>query len=73
MWTIASENVWNKTHRMTGPLWVAGGLVIMAMAFVKNSTVSLGLSMGVLIVLVVVPMVYSYLEFKKEENNSEEN
>lgn len=73
MWTISSENVWNKTHRMTGPLWVAGGLVIMAMAFVKNSTVSLGLSMGVLIVLVVVPMVYSYLEFKKEENNSEEN
>ncbi len=72
-WTFASENVWNKTHRMAGPLWIAGGLVMMAMSFVKKYMVAISLSIIVLIVLVVVPTVYSYLEFQKEkENNKDE-
>lgn len=72
-WTLASETVWNKTHRMCGPLWVAGGLVMAAMAFVKNTTVSFVIMFSVMIVLVVIPMVYSYCIFKKESVNNEKN
>ena len=72
-WTLASENVWNKTHRMSGPLWIAGGLTVMAMTFVKKYTIAVRISVAVLLVLVIVPMVYSYFEFKKEkENNKDE-
>ncbi len=73
MWTIASENVWNKTHRMAGPLWVACGLVIAAMTFVKNTTAAAVAMSVVLVVIVAVPTVYSYFEFRKEnKNNTEE-
>ena len=72
MWTIASENVWNKTHRMAGPLWVAGGLAMMAMMFIKSSVAATAVMFGVMLVMVIVPMVYSYLEFKKEKENKKD-
>ena len=72
MWTIASEDVWNKTHRMAGPLWMAGGLVMMAMAFIKNSSAVVPVIVGVTIVEVVVPMVYSYIVFQQEKKNKTE-
>ena len=72
MWTIASENVWNKTHRMAGPLWVAGGLVMLAMAFIKNSDLVVPVLLAVTFAEVIVPTVYSYIEFQKEKNNKTE-
>ena len=71
MWTIASEDVWNKTHRMAGPLWVAGGVVILAMAFIKNSMVA-NVMIVVILAEVLVPTVYSYIAFQKEKSNKTE-
>ena len=71
-WTLDSETVWNKTHRMAGPLWVAGGLVMMVMAFIKNSKVVVPVIVAVTFVEVLIPMVYSYLEFQKEKKNKAE-
>lgn len=62
-WTLDDEENWNKTHRMAGFLWVIGGVVIMATAF-------LGISwffFVVLIPMVIVPTVYSYLLYKKSK------
>lgn len=69
-WTYASENVWNKTHRMAGPLWVAGGVIMMCGIFMP-AKVAFVIMFPLLILLVIVPMAYSYLEYKKEENNNE--
>ena len=71
MWTIASENVWNKTHRMAGPLWVASGVAMMAMVFIKNTTISVAVLLAIAVVDVIVPTVYSYLEFQKENKTEE--
>ena len=61
-WTLNSEENWNKTHRMAGFLWVIGGVVIMATAFLGL----FWLFFVVLIPMVFVPTVYSYLLFKKK-------
>ncbi len=63
--TLASENVWNKTHRMAGPLWVVCGLLMACCGFVKGDAAVwiLLITTGI---LVVVPVVYAYLEYKKE-------
>lgn len=71
-WTLDSENVWNKTHRMAGPLWVASGIAMIALAFVKNSTVSLVLMTVIIVIVLIIPIVYSYFEFQKEKNNKTE-
>ena len=65
-WTIASKEVWNKTHRLTGPLWVLCGLVMVICGFIGGASlpyflfICLGLS-------IAVPVIYSYLIFKKLE------
>lgn len=61
-WTLEDEENWNKTHRMAGFLWVIGGVVIMATAFLGL----FWLFFVVIIPMVFVPTVYSYLLYKKK-------
>ena len=58
-WTLANEDVWQKTHRMGGTLWVVGGLIQMAAAFLP-SRVGLAVAGAVFVAMVVGPIVYSY-------------
>ena len=64
-WTLASEENWRKTHRMAGPLWVAGGLLI-ALSGLSGWIRPLYIS---LILIAVVPAVYSFLLFRREGKN----
>ena len=68
-WTYSDEENWNRTHRMAGKLWVAGGIVILLNVFLGIS----GLEILVLILMVVIPTVYSW-EFsrKKDKEKMEE-
>lgn len=63
-WTLNDEENWNKTHRMAGFLWVIGGVIIMATAFLGTFR----LFFVVLIPMVVIPLVYSYTLYKKKNN-----
>ena len=62
-WTLDDEENWNKTHRMAGFLWVIGGIIVMATAFLG----AFWLFFIVLIPMVIVPTVYSYLLYKKSK------
>ena len=61
-WTLNNEENWNKTHRLAGKLWVGGGIVIMATAFLG----SFWIMIGILTLMVIVPTVYSYCLYKKQ-------
>ena len=62
-WTLNSEENWNRTHRLGGFLWVIGGLVFILMTFLGWWSIW---TFGVILaVMVLVPMVYSYLLYKK--------
>ena len=61
-WTLDDEENWNKTHRLAGFLWVVGGVVIMATAFLGVSW----LLFVLLISMVIAPAVYSYLLYRKK-------
>lgn len=62
-WTLDDEENWNKTHRMAGFLWVIGGVIIMATAFLG----AFWLFFVVLIPMVLIPFVYSYCLYKKNK------
>jgi uncharacterized membrane protein len=67
-WTLESETVWKKTHRLAGRLWMAGGITGAVLAFVITDSAMLEMVFGALLfVLVIVPVVFSYLEFRKEK------
>ena len=52
---------------MGGKLWFVGGL-LMALTFVLPNKIQFYTFMGIVVVITVVPIVYSYLEFKKIKN-----
>ena len=61
-WTLADEDNWNRTHRFAGPIWVAGGMVIMLCALIGGAL--LWVMPAALAAMVLAPTVYSYLLFK---------
>ena len=66
-WTLASENVWHKTHRLAGPLFVLAGLGGAAGALLADGAWITLAPIGLLLGMVVVTVVYSYLAYRHEE------
>lgn len=63
-WTLNSEEVWQKTHRLGGRIWVAGGLICLTMAPVK-ATWSAGVFFATILIMVLVPTIYSYVIYTR--------
>lgn len=55
-WTLDNSDNWHSTHRVTGYVWTAGGLVIIISAFAGL----LWLAVAALAVLVLFPIYFSY-------------
>jgi len=69
-WTLESQYVWKRTHRLAGKLWFFGGLAIVVLSLLLPMTaamIGLGCILGV---LVIVPLAYSYVWFKEEEKKT---
>lgn len=66
-WTLASERVWNDTHRLAAWLFVGAGLVGFALTLAGYFVAAL----AVLIVAVVVPVAYSFVHYKGLERRGE--
>ncbi|MBE5921976.1 MAG: DUF1648 domain-containing protein [Lachnospiraceae bacterium] len=62
-WALNSEENWRRTHRFGGRLWVLGGVIIIATAFLRWWLIFF----VVVLVMGIVPTVYSYLYYKKYE------
>lgn len=67
-WTLASENVWNKTHRVGAVCFVICGIFMIITAVLKSSIVNLAF-IPVVIVIILFPIVYSYILYKKEKDS----
>ena len=63
-WTLSSDEVWGKTHRVGGWCMVAAGLLMGAGAFIATDLE--WLIFGV-ISLVLIPVVYSYFAYRSLE------
>lgn len=69
-WTLASENVWRKTHRLTGLMWFWGGLVCLVTAFMIEPYYAFRIMFAVVIGTSAVAILYSYFAFRKEKTNT---
>ena len=64
-WTLASEENWNATHRLAGRLWLVCGLLVAACSVLPGPA-AFPVMMGLLFLMVVVPIVYSWRYEKKK-------
>jgi uncharacterized membrane protein len=60
-WTLASEENWNKTHRLAGWVWAGGGILMILTGFLGI----FWLTMVPVVIMVAVPFIYSYILHKK--------
>lgn len=63
-WTLASEEVWQRTHRAAARLWVAAGLVG-AVGALLPPAIGMPLLVIALSVAGIVPLVHSYLLWRR--------
>ena len=66
-WTMSNEQVWNKTHRLGGKMFLLAGVLFVLIGFVPQvGQVAIGVVFTCAIVaILVVPIVYSYVLFRK--------
>ncbi len=65
-WTLASDEVWAKTHRVGGWCFVLAGLVLLVAGLAGSP--SIGLIVGISVGLgAIVPIVYSFVVYKRLE------
>lgn len=63
-WTLADPDVWNKTHRIGGIMWVVIGILALITSFISTVIFSVILLVGALGSTVVL-YILSYVWFKK--------
>lgn len=69
-WTLENEEVWKKTHHLAGRLWMVSGILITILSFIISSNLTLIIVfLSMVVVMVLVPVVFSYTAFKKLKNN----
>jgi uncharacterized membrane protein len=67
-WTLSSDTVWRKTHRVGGYAFVLAGLLLVAMGFVRPAWFA-GVLIAAAIVAALVPVVYSYFVWRGEQES----
>ena len=67
-WTLSSDIVWNKTHRMGGKLFILSGLLIGACPFLSASW-QLPIFIMVILIISLGSVGYSYLAYRKVEGD----
>lgn len=65
-WTLASEAVWTKTHRASGRVWVAAGLIGLAGA-ATGPVAGFAILMTALGAALSYSFAYSYVLFRREK------
>lgn len=64
-WTLANEEVWYLSHRFCGKVWFFGGWIYMLIGFLIPASWNSTYITISMLCLVVPPILYSYLCFKK--------
>jgi uncharacterized membrane protein len=67
-WTLASDRVWNDTHRLAAWVWVSSGAIGFAMIILGAPIMA---AFGVLIVSAFIPVIYSFVHYKSLERRGE--
>ncbi len=62
-WTLASEENWNRTHRLAGFVWVIGGALIVLLTLLRVTII--WPLIAITAVLALVPTVYSFILYRR--------
>jgi len=65
-WTLSSDEVWDRTHKLGGRLFIAAGIITAILA-VFLSEIAIWVMLGLVLATALFTIVYSYVIFHKLE------
>lgn len=65
-WTMNSEEVWRRTHRITGWLWTGGGLLFAAAVWLLPAPLLSAAALAWILVLTIIPLGIAWHAAKHE-------
>ena len=72
-WTLENQTVWKETHKLAGKIWFIGGLVIIVSSLLLDKKANFRLFIGTIIVISLIPVIYSFFKYRSLSNSLEEN
>jgi uncharacterized membrane protein len=63
-WTLDNEDNWNATHKIAAKVWLYGGVIQFIAGIIFSSVTSFVIFFIDMIVMVLIPTIYSYRMFK---------
>jgi|SRR5687768_16020203 len=67
-WTLSSDRVWARTHRVAGYLFVVAGLAFLLYAALPGP-LTIGIALAVTATAIVGSVLYSYVAWRKERTS----
>ncbi|HET8934305.1 MAG TPA: SdpI family protein [Polyangiales bacterium] len=61
-WTLANDEVWSRTHRFGGKVFVVVGVLLIVVAALRGSIMSVVIGA---VLAGLIPAVYSYLQYRR--------
>lgn len=68
-WTLASDEVWDRTHRLAGKTFVLGGVLLLFYPLINATWYFI----GVILIASLTPVVYSFVIYKQLEGFTPES
>ena len=69
-WTLASDEVWSRTHRLGGKVFMVAGLFLILNSFVRFQQYWV---ITAIVIVALVPVVYSYVIYRRIEGFTPED
>ena len=69
-WTLENEINWKRTHQLSGKIWFVGGILITVTTVFIPFIYAFKIVFITIMIMVLIPAIYSYRLFKKGNPDS---
>jgi uncharacterized membrane protein len=60
-WTLESEEIWKKTHQLSGVIWFIGGILLALSGFLFPEEFMINILIAITVILIAIPVIYSFV------------
>ncbi len=72
-WALENEDNWRRTHQLASKVWFIGGIALAIVSLLLNIKILIFVFFATVLVMVIIPAVYSYNIFRQSTKVTDTN